>query len=98
MRATVSCRVDERAGATINIEFYEVASGRMDATEKARREARERARLRFATAVTASAPEVRLDVAAFCIAAHAHPGLDIDGACTRLDELAARCPMRTFDG
>jgi len=58
----------------------------MDATE------------RFAAAVAAPAAEVRLDVAAFCVAAHAHPGLDIDRACAQLDELAEQCPTATFDG
>ena len=41
---------------------------------------------------------MRLDVAAFCLAAHAHPGLDVDARCARLDELAQRCPTPTFDG
>src|SRR3977135_3797499 len=53
---------------------------------------------RFAAAVAASAGEMRLDVAAFCVAAHAHPTLDVDAACARLDELAAACPTPTFDG
>lgn len=43
-------------------------------------------------------PTTRLDVAAFCIAALAHPGLDVDAGCTRLDDLAARCPTPTFAG
>ena len=58
----------------------------MDATE------------RFAAAVAAPAGKMRLDVAAFCLAAHAHPGLDVDRECARLDELAQRCPTATFDG
>jgi regulator of sirC expression with transglutaminase-like and TPR domain len=58
----------------------------MDATE------------RFAAAVAAPAGEMRLDVAAFCLAAHAHPALDVDAACARLDELAGACPNPTFDG
>jgi regulator of sirC expression with transglutaminase-like and TPR domain len=53
---------------------------------------------RFAAAVAAPAEEMRLDVAAFCLAAHAHPGLDVDRGCARLDELARRCPTPTFDG
>jgi hypothetical protein len=53
---------------------------------------------RFAATVAAPAGEMRLDVAAFCIAAHAHTGLDIDAECARLDDLAARCPTATFDG
>ncbi|HEV7523903.1 MAG TPA: transglutaminase-like domain-containing protein [Acidimicrobiia bacterium] len=58
----------------------------MDATE------------RFAAAVAAPAGEMRLDVAALCLAAHAHPHLDIDLQCARLDDLAQRCPTPTFDG
>jgi len=58
----------------------------MDATE------------RFAAAVAAPGAEMRLDVAAFCLAAHAHPALDVDRACARLDELARRCPTPTFEG
>jgi hypothetical protein len=58
----------------------------MDATE------------RFAAAIGAPATEVRLDVAAFALAAHAHRDLDIDAACAGLDALAARCPHPTFDG
>ena len=58
----------------------------MDATE------------RFAAAVAAPTGEMRLDVAAFCLAAHAHPQLDVDAACARVDDLAARCPVPTFDG
>lgn len=58
----------------------------MDATE------------RFAAAVAAPTGEMRLDVAAFCLAAHAHPGLDVDDQCARLDMLAQRCPTPTFDG
>ena len=58
----------------------------MDATE------------RFAAAVAAPAAEMRLDVAAFALAAHAHPDLDIDAACSRIDALAARCTRPTFDG
>jgi regulator of sirC expression with transglutaminase-like and TPR domain len=58
----------------------------MDATE------------RFAAAVAAPAGEMRLDVAALCLAAHAHPGLDVDRECAHLDDLATRCPTPTFDG
>lgn len=50
---------------------------------------------RFASAV--DAPEIRLDIAALCIAAHAHPGLDIDAWCRRLDALAVSAPAPTFD-
>jgi regulator of sirC expression with transglutaminase-like and TPR domain len=41
---------------------------------------------------------MRLDVAALCIAAHAHAGLDIDRECARLDDLANGCPTPTFEG
>jgi regulator of sirC expression with transglutaminase-like and TPR domain len=58
----------------------------MDATE------------RFAAAVAAPAAEMRLDVAAFALAAHAHRGLDIDAACAGVDMLAAGCDRPTFDG
>jgi regulator of sirC expression with transglutaminase-like and TPR domain len=53
---------------------------------------------RFVGAIGAPAVDIRLDVAAFCIAAHAHPGLDVDAWCARLDDLAAACPEPTFDG
>ena len=52
---------------------------------------------RFAEAVSAPSDSVRLDVAAFCIAAKAHPGLDIGRGCARLDDLATSCPSATFD-
>jgi regulator of sirC expression with transglutaminase-like and TPR domain len=58
----------------------------MDATE------------RFAAAVAPPAGEMRLDVAAFCLAAHARPGVDVDVQCARLDRLAQGCPTPTFDG
>jgi regulator of sirC expression with transglutaminase-like and TPR domain len=45
---------------------------------------------RFAAAVAAAPDAVRLDVGAFCIAACAHPGLDVDEGCAALDDLAAR--------
>jgi regulator of sirC expression with transglutaminase-like and TPR domain len=70
----------------------------MDATERARQRAREAARKRFVATVDAPDDEIRLDVAALCIAAHAHPGLDIDACTNRIDELAAACPTATFDG
>ena len=56
------------------------------------------ARERFVAAVTASPDDVPLDVAAFCIAAHAHPGLDVDDWSRRIDTIAARCSDATFDG
>jgi regulator of sirC expression with transglutaminase-like and TPR domain len=48
---------------------------------------------RFAELVRAPEPVLRahLDEAALLIAAHAHPGLDIEHYRRRLDELAARC-------
>jgi len=54
-------------------------------------------RERFVAAIDRPAADVPLDVAALCIAAHAHPGLDIDERCARLDDLAARCPAADFD-
>jgi hypothetical protein len=54
-------------------------------------------RERFVDAVSRAGAEVPLDVAALCIAAQAHPGLDIDAALADLDALAARCPDATFE-
>jgi len=54
-------------------------------------------RERFVAAVDLPAGEVPLDVAGLCIAAHAHPGIDIDEWCARLDDLAASCPAADFD-
>ena len=54
-------------------------------------------RERFVAAVNLPAADVPLDVAALCIAAHAHPGIDIDAWGARLDELAERCPSADFD-
>ncbi len=51
---------------------------------------------RFVALVSAEEQLVRLDVGAFCIAAHAHPDLDIDAGCARLDDLAAGCASPTF--
>ena len=70
----------------------------MDATERARQRARELARKRFISTVAVSEDDIRLDVAALCIAAHAHTGLDIDACVGRIDELAAACPEATFEG
>jgi regulator of sirC expression with transglutaminase-like and TPR domain len=53
---------------------------------------------RFAAAVATEPADVRLDVAAFCIAQCVHSGLDVDDACMRLDLLAAECRETTFDG
>jgi regulator of sirC expression with transglutaminase-like and TPR domain len=66
----------------------------MDAMERAR----ELARKRFVATLDAAAPDIRLDVAALCVAAHAHPGLDIDAWTRRIDDLAAECPTATFEG
>ena len=52
---------------------------------------------RFADAVNRAPADVPLDVAALCIAARAHPGLDVDDALARLDALAGRCPDATFE-
>lgn len=54
-------------------------------------------RERFVEAVGHTAAEMRLDVAALCIAAHAHPDIDVDEWMARLDELAGRCAATTFD-
>jgi regulator of sirC expression with transglutaminase-like and TPR domain len=70
----------------------------MDATERARQRARELARKRFISTLDAAENDIRLDVAALCIAAHAHTGIDIDASVSRIDELAAACPIATFDG
>jgi regulator of sirC expression with transglutaminase-like and TPR domain len=52
---------------------------------------------RFAAVVAPGNTELHLDEAAFCIAAHAHPGLDIDAWCARLDDLASEALQRDFD-
>jgi regulator of sirC expression with transglutaminase-like and TPR domain len=54
-------------------------------------------RERFVAAVNLPPAELPLDVAALCIAAHAHPGLDIDEWSSRLDDLAARSAAADFD-
>ena len=54
-------------------------------------------RERFAAAVSRPAADMPLDVAALCIAAHAHAGLDVDEWMSRLDEIASRCPEPTFE-
>ncbi len=56
------------------------------------------ARERFVAAVNASPDDVPLDVAALCIAAHAHRGLDVDEWTQRLDTIATRCPKASFEG
>lgn len=56
------------------------------------------AREQFVAAVNRPADDVPLDVAALCIAAQAHHGLDVDQWSGRLDTLAARCETATFDG
>jgi regulator of sirC expression with transglutaminase-like and TPR domain len=41
--------------------------------------------------------QLRFDEAAFLVAAHAYPGLDVGAQRARLDELASRCPAPTLD-
>ena len=53
---------------------------------------------RFVEAVNRVPAAVPLDVAALCIAARAHPGLDVDAGLAQIDALAARCPDATFEG
>jgi regulator of sirC expression with transglutaminase-like and TPR domain len=55
------------------------------------------ARERFVAAVNRPVDEVQLDVAALCIAAQAHPALDVDEWTNRLDAIATRCGASTFD-
>src|SRR5512136_170599 len=52
---------------------------------------------RFVAEVTGSG-EPRLDIAALCIAGHAHPGLDLDEWVAKLDEIAYACRAQTVDG
>ncbi len=52
----------------------------------------------FAALVRRPESDLPLDRAALLIAAHAQPDLDIDAELAALDELAARCPVPTFDG
>ena len=54
-------------------------------------------RERFVDALSRPDAEVPLDVAALCIAAHAHPGIAVDEYLDHLDALAARCDSPTFD-
>jgi regulator of sirC expression with transglutaminase-like and TPR domain len=51
---------------------------------------------RFTTLVQGPEDVLALDEAAFLIAAHAHPGLDVDAQLARLDALAASCPAPTL--
>lgn len=53
---------------------------------------------RFAELLTQPETQVRLDEAALLIAAHAHPGLDVDDQLSRLDDLAEQCAAPTLDG
>ena len=53
---------------------------------------------RFADLVQGPEEELSLDEAAFLIAAHAYPDLDIDFEMQLLDGLAERCPEPTVDG
>jgi regulator of sirC expression with transglutaminase-like and TPR domain len=52
---------------------------------------------RFVEVMRHPETEVRLDLAALLIAAHAYPGLDVDAQLARLDEIAAGCPGRGLD-
>lgn len=51
---------------------------------------------RFAELVTGPEADLRLDVAALVIGAHARPDLDLDGAVAELDAIAAACPQPSF--
>ena len=53
---------------------------------------------RFADLMELPAASVPLDEAAFLIAAHAHPGLDVGAQLARLDDLAMRCLDPSRDG
>ena len=46
---------------------------------------------RFTGLLSLPEADLPLDEAAFLIAAHAHPTLDVDAWLVRLDELASRC-------
>lgn len=52
----------------------------------------------FAELVQGPEAQLPLDRAALFIAAHAQPDLDVDAELAALDELAARCPLPTFEG
>jgi regulator of sirC expression with transglutaminase-like and TPR domain len=53
---------------------------------------------RFVEVVAEPEEAVRLDEAAFLVAAHAHPGLDVAAQLARLDDLAAQILDPTLDG
>lgn len=53
---------------------------------------------RFAALVLGPEPATPLDELALLVAAHAEPGLDVPRWVGALDELAARCAVRTFGG
>ena len=53
---------------------------------------------RFAEVVTGREAALPLDELAFLIAAHAHPGLDVDAQLARLDALAGEVNDPTLDG
>ena len=53
--------------------------------------------VRFAALVQGPEEEIALDEAAFLLAAHASPGLDVAGQRKRLDEIAAAVPEPTLD-
>jgi regulator of sirC expression with transglutaminase-like and TPR domain len=51
---------------------------------------------RFAALVQAPEEALSLDVAAVCISAALRAGVDVDGTCRRLDDLANACAASTF--
>ncbi len=53
---------------------------------------------RFAELVQRPEDDLPLDRAALLIAQHAYPELDVEAHVAWLDELAARCPDRSFEG
>lgn len=52
---------------------------------------------RFAALLGGPELDVELDEAALLIAAHAHPGLDVEAQRRRLDDLAGDCPEATLE-
>ena len=53
---------------------------------------------RFAALVQGPEPAIHLDQLALLVAAHAQPGLDVGRTIDRIDEIAERCPDRSFAG
>jgi regulator of sirC expression with transglutaminase-like and TPR domain len=50
--------------------------------------------IRFTALLALPEADFPLDEGAFLVAAHAHPGIDVDGWLVRLDEIASRCVAR----